>query len=151
MAKAIAWVVANKATDKFAGSLYESILRWGSLTDRQAQAALRNIERTPRAPQTDPVQREGVYAKRDGADVIGVYRVKKSQAGNLYAMSLNLDSGEFTYVKGGIFALNEADRLSLQEACAIGQQWGRCIVCGAPLSDPKSIAAGIGPVCVKRI
>ncbi len=28
---------------------------------------------------------------------------------------------------------------------------GICRVCGAPLTDRKSVAAGIGPVCAKRV
>lgn len=26
-----------------------------------------------------------------------------------------------------------------------------CVACGAPLVDPHSVAAGIGPVCGKRV
>jgi len=28
---------------------------------------------------------------------------------------------------------------------------GICRVCGAPLTDRKSVAAGVGPVCAKRV
>lgn len=31
-----------------------------------------------------------------------------------------------------------------------GRELGWCCVCGRPLSDPESVAAGIGPICAER-
>lgn len=35
-------------------------------------------------------------------------------------------------------------------AIAYGKEFGLCSVCGRELSDPESVAAGIGPVCRER-
>jgi Family of unknown function (DUF6011) len=35
-------------------------------------------------------------------------------------------------------------------AVAYGKQFGRCAVCAKELSDPDSVARGIGPVCAER-
>lgn len=43
-----------------------------------------------------------------------------------------------------------ARRLSLEEAKQFGKIYGFCVKCGATLTDEKSIAAGIGPVCASK-
>lgn len=46
-------------------------------------------------------------------------------------------------------ALNSAEKA--QAACiAYAKQTGKCGVCNTKLTDPKSIAAGIGPICAKK-
>jgi hypothetical protein len=30
---------------------------------------------------------------------------------------------------------------------AFGKQFGKCSICNRPLSDPESVAAGVGPIC----
>lgn len=35
-------------------------------------------------------------------------------------------------------------------ALSFGRRTGRCSVCSRTLTDPKSIAAGIGPICAER-
>lgn len=84
-----------------------------------------------------------------------IYRVVKSrESGRLYAKVLtvlNANSASFSYSSGGIYKIKPAWRMSLDEAKAWGLQYGICCVCAADLSDPKSVAAGIGPVCAKRV
>lgn len=45
--------------------------------------------------------------------------------------------------------LNGAKPLSESEAGALGKQFGFCVRCGATLTDPVSVANGLGPVCAK--
>lgn len=85
------------------------------------------------------------------------------ESGNLYAKALTRIGGkrltrddatvswEFVYAPGAIHSLTAAQRMTLAEAKAFGIQYGVCCVCGAFLKDAKSVAAGIGPVCVKRV
>lgn len=40
-----------------------------------------------------------------------------------------------------------AQPMSMEQAAAQGKMMGFCIRCGATLTDPESVAAGIGPVC----
>lgn len=42
------------------------------------------------------------------------------------------------------------DRMTLEQAQEFGALYGVCMVCGRTLTDPKSIEAGIGPICAKR-
>ena len=100
----------------------------------------------------DPVTEAGMY-RQDGV----VYRVKVAKgSGNLYALRycpevIGKASERFVYAPGMVRRLTASDRLSLDEAKALGHQFGQCCVCGAELSDPKSVEAGIGPVCAKRV
>lgn len=43
-----------------------------------------------------------------------------------------------------------ARMMTFEQAVAIGHAYGICACCGADLDDPESVAAGIGPVCVRR-
>lgn len=86
----------------------------------------------------------GMYQTADGA----IYRVKKSrESGRLYAMVLT--AKKFVYDRGAIFRLTPGDAMTLEAAKAYGVATGQCCVCGAELTDPKSVEAGIGPVCAK--
>ena len=49
----------------------------------------------------------------------------------------------------GEAVLGSAAPLSESEAGKLGKQFGFCIRCGATLTDPVSVANGIGPVCAK--
>ena len=76
-------------------------------------------------------------------------RVRPSHAGRLYAEQLSEETGRFEYVKGLIFRLRS--RMTLEEAKTWGALHGRCCVCAALLTNPKSVQAGIGPVCGKKV
>lgn len=93
------------------------------------------------------VSEAGMYQSADGA----IYRVQAARTtGNLYAKRLNL-AGGFDYEQGAIRKLSAADKMSLAQAKAFGVESGICCVCGAFLTDPKSVAEGIGPVCAGRV
>lgn len=107
----------------------------------------------------DPVVEAGMYEKNGQ-----VYKVQKSrESGNLYAKRLTpinadrlTEEGrivryEFVYDPGSIRSLSASDRMSVEEAKMFGILHGVCCVCGITLVDAKSVAAGIGPVCAKRV
>lgn len=56
----------------------------------------------------------------------------------------------FEYVAGMMRLLHADDRITLEEAQALGAAYGTCMWCGRTLSDPKSVEAGIGPACAKK-
>jgi hypothetical protein len=153
LAEAVDWVVGRQATDAFAASLAEGMARWGSLTQNQYDAVLRNIDRA--APAATPAG-EGWY-RLDGR----VYKVQKAVhgSGHLYAKRLDVPAdirpgsvkGEWVYAPGMVNRLTDADRLTVDEAAAMGRLYGMCMVCGKTLTDEDSIEAGIGPVCIKRL
>jgi hypothetical protein len=85
----------------------------------------------------------------------GVYRVKMSNSGNLYANRFDPEaqskSGRFVYERGAIYNLSPSNRMTVDEARSIGVESGICCVCGIELTDPKSVERGIGPVCAKKV
>lgn len=46
--------------------------------------------------------------------------------------------------------LDEVDGAPLATAVKFGRASGRCCSCGRDLTDPESIAAGIGPICASK-
>lgn len=102
------------------------------------------IERLLALPKANALT-EGIYLK-GGV----VYKVQISEAGRAYAKVLR-EKGGFEYDPTAIRNLALADKITLEQAQAYGVQFGICVVCGRYLSDEKSVALGIGPVCIKRI
>jgi hypothetical protein len=95
----------------------------------------------------------GMYRTSEGT----IYRVHESrETGRLYAKRMEWDvlmesKPRFEYDRGAIYALTSADRMTLDEARAWGVETGVCCVCGAFLTDAKSVARGIGRVCEGKI
>jgi hypothetical protein len=84
-----------------------------------------------------------------------VYRVRPSKStGNLYAERLRPartegQKGTFEYVAGLLYKVDPAWLLTLEEARAVGREFGFCVRCGALLENPKSVEAGLGTYCIK--
>jgi hypothetical protein len=99
-----------------------------------------------------PITEPGMYAKEKA----GIFRVRISKtSGKPYAMRMILDpdadKARFEYEAGAIRYLTAENRMSLEDAKKFGLETGFCCVCGAFLTDPKSVAVGIGPVCAKKV
>lgn len=135
------WAAENELTATTIGQFNRQAI--SQLID----AALQQPKETGSA---EPVT-EGMYRTDDGT----VYRVVRTRDGrNLYAKQLHVDGNgraRFEYAGGAINRLSQADRMTLEEAKAIGATTGVCCVCAAELTDPRSVEAGIGPVCASRI
>jgi len=148
----------------FAQSLAGYYAKHGTLSDKQiasAQSMRAKVEaRKPKPKSTAPVVGQGIYVvTTDDGEV--VYRVEPSKSsGNLYAKRLveGVSSSDWgwAYERGGIYTVSQAvadgtgRQLSEDEALAYGKATGRCVCCGALLTNDVSIALGIGPVCRKR-
>lgn len=117
-----------------------------TLSVSQASALISELFRAPKRVSAGRVSEAGMYRTADGT----IYRVQASRgSGNLYAKRL-LAGGGFEYVAGAIRLLTPADRMSLAEAQAFGVATGVCCVCGALLTDERSVTRGIGPVCAGK-
>lgn len=129
----------------------EARLADGTLDKARASSAIDSLRVAPKAAAPKVELSEGVY-RRDGV----IFRVHRSrESGNLYAKRLEFDlfggsKPRFVYSKGAITALAPAHKMSREDAKAFGVETGICCVCGAFLTDDKSVAEGIGPVCAKR-
>ena len=101
------------------------------------------------------VKEIGMYTGSDG----NLYKVQESKwnPGKFYAKRLVLHTnsegvsyGKFEYDPSGMKKISPESKMALGEAVAYGQKFGVCCNCGATLTDPNSIAAGIGPICAGK-
>lgn len=117
-----------------------------NLTKIQASVLIDTLRKIPVPASAAPVKLEpGMYKVGDE-----VFKVQQSrQSGNLYAK--RLEAHGFEYAAGAIRKIKPEHRMTLDEAKAYGRETGVCCNCGAELTDPKSIEAGIGPICASRI
>lgn len=115
------------------------VLSNGSVLSRKEPHELR--------PSVPPIEiKPGPYFTRDGFPA----RVKKSvSTDRLYAEKMNAQTGKFEYERGLVYNLGE--RMTLEQAREWGARLGRCAICGAKLTDNKSVDDGIGPVCIKKL
>jgi hypothetical protein len=117
---------------------------FANLTSKGASDLIGQLLNAPKQVSTLSV---GMYRTADGE----IYRVQASrETGRLYAKHLDLING-FEYEAGAIFKITASDRMTLEQAKLFGVETGFCCVCGILLTDPKSVQAGIGPVCAKRV
>lgn len=124
---------------------YSGVVDYANLTSSGASKLIEELFTIAKAS-VKRVTELGMYQTADGA----IYRVHKSrETGNLYAKRLS-SGGGFEYEYGAITKLTPADRMTLEQAKAYGVETGLCCVCGAFLTDPKSVEQGIGPVCATR-
>lgn len=130
---------------------YRSVWRSGLFTAKVASALISEMSVFPTRPGVvrKNVAVEGVH------NVSGqIIKVQRSQnSGYLYAKVLTQElSGKwsFTHMPGGLKLVSESTKLTLEDAKKYGSLYGTCCVCGRTLTDEKSIAAGIGPICSER-
>lgn len=91
-----------------------------------------------------------MYIGSDGY-FIRVYEGRES--GRMLAKKL-VEEGEgvrFEYMGLASRFLTGARKMSLEEAKEFGMQTGTCCVCARLLTDPSSVEAGIGPVCITKV
>lgn len=97
-----------------------------------------------------PVTQPGVYETPEG----DVYVVQPNQSKTrLYAkrwIRSDTTHAHLEYEAGAIYRLHPINRVSLERGMELSVGFGACCVCGAVLTDPKSVDRGIGPVCRKR-
>lgn len=102
----------------------------------------------------EPVTEPGMYADYKG----DVFLVQFSKNEHLYAKKLvavmhsdKVHKLEFEYEKGAIFHLEARMRMTVEDVAKLGKLTEHCWVCGKRLTVKKSIDAGIGPVCAKKV
>lgn len=156
--EALADWAGRQTWSRFAMSIADYFQKYGRMSDKQAEALrsmyakalAKGVTTAQREPVANPVTEVGMYRK-DNA----IFRVKLSKQGRLYAMrfvpTAVAKADRFVYANGAIYNLSADDRMTVDEVTDLGLQFGICVVCGADLTDPKSVAQGIGPVCIKKV
>lgn len=162
----------------FAGSLASDIANRGGLTERQLAAACRmreKVEAGPAAKRANTVEvdlapiREmfdrafgnGLKRPTYRADGVVLSRAPDNgrNAGALYVKRAGAYCGKV--VDGKLYPTREAptdlaevlSKIAADpqgEAVRYGRETGTCCCCGRELTDPNSIAAGIGPICAAK-
>jgi hypothetical protein len=98
----------------------------------------------PQVKKGEPVG-EGFYCQ--GEDYYKVQTSKSS--GKRYAKVWN--GKGWDYASGAVFKLSASDKLTEEQAAKFGKKTGHCCICSKLLTDPKSVSAGIGPVCASKM
>ena len=125
--------------------IYSEVIEFATLTSKQASEHIGALLNAPRNNQP-AVLALGMYRMPDGE----IYRVHASrETGNLYAKHLDPIEMKFEYEQGAIKRLRPEHRMTLAEAKHFGMETGFCCVCGKFLTDARSVANGIGPICEK--
>lgn len=119
-------------------------------TKRAASAEIDRLMALPKVARTSTAKAdppEGIHFL-DGE----VFKVQEPRVngGRRYAKRLTETGFEYVGRPANFSKLSESTLLSLEEAQEYGRLYGRCVVCGSPLTDETSIAAGIGPVCATK-
>ena len=163
-----------KQTWEFAQSLNAALHKYGSLTERQAAAMDKSIDKQRvrdeerakvRSANTTDLDlselRSGMYAVPDGTRL--KLRVNAPTKGKWVGWVFVDDGAEYgqrrkygsqrpgeRYVGEVVDELRAIMADPFEASKAYGKLVGRCGVCGRTLEDEKSVAAGIGPVCASR-
>jgi hypothetical protein len=106
----------------------------------------RDRERRDRLARTLP---PGIYRQ---PDTEAIFRVRLNRAKTrVYSEQWARVGPRYTFVYDpqALGTLRPEDLLPLEEARQIAREAGQCLACAAILTDEKSQAAGIGPVCAK--
>ncbi len=123
---------------------YTTPIDFGALTSASASSLISELLAMPTA---GGVTEEGMYRRGDE-----IFRIQRSlETGNFYAKKLDVVEMKFIYAPGAVKFLSNTHKMSLDEAKAFGVETGFCCVCAKFLTDPKSVANGIGPVCAKNV
>lgn len=114
---------------------------------REAAAALRG---NPNAVLTPNGCGVGVYMLED-EDGQHVLRLRLNRGRDrLYCERLEPVSGTWSYAPEARRRIMPRNRMTAAQAAAFGRMTGVCAMCGRRLTDPESVAAGIGPVCLSK-
>lgn len=101
---------------------------------------------------------DGLYVVDEGG-VSSIYKVQVSKTSKKqYAKYLDMSGVPATkasFEYAGRSPLGKIARdgvaLTYEKAVELGHLYGICAICGALLEDPKSVEAGIGPVCKRKV
>lgn len=125
----------------------ETSLREGTVTLAQATFLIDVLVDLPRKP---VVHEDGEAVTTGYYFLEGeVYQVVESKAGRLYGK--HFTEAGYEYQPGALRMLKHAARLTVEMAAEAGVKTGRCCVCARLLTDPESVANGIGPICQNKL
>jgi len=143
-------LITRLATEKDVSGIAD--FRTTGLSKKDASRLIDALFAAPKAARPAAAVLEvGMYRKADGT-MYRAYPAQESRS-RILAKRLVADGDEWTFEYAGLASrfVTPAERMTLDEAKAWGAQFGTCCVCARLLTDPTSVAAGIGPICATRI
>lgn len=112
--------------------------------------ASRLIDKLKKCPQKATATATGIVPEGFYYHGESYYKVQTSKtSGKRYAKIWTGSS--WGYNAGGIYQLTLADKLTQEQAVKFGKKTGHCCVCSKLLTNPESVAAGIGPICADNM
>lgn len=119
-----------------------------------ASATIEGLLAIPKDPSREAPKAAPGYYLHQGSCYVVV--VGKENPDRTYAKRLSMPApgstkGSWVYAPGMLQTLATAPKMTLEQAKEFGKLHGVCCICGKTLSDPKSVEAGIGPVCIKKV
>lgn len=164
------WLTTESAAgNEFAGSLLTAGKRYGSLTDGQLNAVLRNLDEGKATDDKDSALDlsplvKGYYAVPDGDTRLKIAVRRPGKDSRYHGWTFVDDGAAYgnrrTYGKqapDGLYKGGIQDELRavlanpLEAMIAYGKLTGTCGKCGRILEDEQSVAAGIGPICAQKM
>lgn len=171
-----AWILAKQGSFNFALAMREAIDRYGRLTFNQLAAVERCMARDKIKTSTakveidvSAVEKAFDVAKAAGAKApllrLGSFKLSYAKPGSVNAGALYVKTRSGTYlgkIAGGKFSprpeCTEVHKTELAEVCAdprkaaiaYGHDTKSCSVCGIKLTDPDSVARGMGAICAGK-
>lgn len=122
----------------------------GELTTKVASDAIAALLKIKALPQPY-IPLEAGYYFYDGDVYVAEFN-KKTKHMNAKKMVIFGSRGKWIYAKGMQATLaKNAEKLTVQQAAAMGHLHGVCVICGRELTDPQSVERGIGPICYNKI
>lgn len=155
----------------FMDSLYRQFSTKGTLSEGQIAALTRGVEKQKArdaeraAPATESFPRiEKLVREHNLSLDLGCCKVVEFQSGAVAVVAIEFGEGTFGIIERGgglrrfggmteerMAVLRDVEANGLEAVKRIGQATGRCCVCSRKLTDEKSIADGIGPICAGRM
>jgi hypothetical protein len=148
--KQLYWIVKlvdeKTITEELRAEIRRGIKR-NDITKKDASRFLDALFAAQSPVAADAVTEAGFYAYENK-----VYRVKAAKStGNLYAQLVTAHGFNYEAAKGMMKVLKAAMKMTGEQIAAYGQKTGICANCSALLTDPASIAIGLGTVCGPKI
>jgi hypothetical protein len=140
--KVVEWLTNYKGTFDFYLSVKSQYEQRGYLSDKQCDAIYRAIARDQGArPVTTPVTQPKQNFSISKGEVIRV--------GKFFAKEIGEKSGltRAHFVMEVVDVLRETEKAYLLKLRMSSQRTSHCCVCGLALTNPESVAKGIGPIC----
>lgn len=156
-------LMEGRRTDglEWAGLIIEMIRRWPDdwhtrLSSRQASSLLDDLFAAPRVPRMPPKQVVSAEVVPAGKYKVGdrLVRVDRPESGGWVGWVFVEDithAAERLKRADADAVLTEIAAVGAEAAAAeYGKATGECGVCSRRLTDPVSVALGIGPICRKK-